>query len=61
MKSVNPDVLENLNKSLHEKMLTQNTENSQNMDGRGVLAQILKRMDVGVTVKVMQCLFEVGD
>ena len=58
MKSVNPDVLENLNKSLHEKMLTQNTENSQNMDGRGVLAQILKRMDVGAESSIINTLSE---
>lgn len=47
MKPVAPAVIEQLNKSLHEKMMTQNTENSQNLDGRGVLAQILKRMDPG--------------
>ena len=58
MKSVNPDVLENLNKSLHEKMLTQNTENSQNMDGRGVLAQILKRMDVAAETSIINTLSE---
>ncbi|MDY3759385.1 MAG: FliG C-terminal domain-containing protein [Treponema sp.] len=58
MKSVNPDVLENLNKSLHEKMLTQNTENSQNMDGRGVLAQILKRMDVAAESSIINTLSE---
>ncbi len=45
MKPVAPSVMEQINKSLQEKLLTQNTENSQNMDGRGVLAQILKRMD----------------
>lgn len=45
MKPVSPEIIENLNKSLKEKMMTQNTENSQNLDGRTALAQILKRMD----------------
>ena len=45
MKPVAPEVMANIDKALHDKMLTQNTENSQNLDGRGVLAQILKRMD----------------
>lgn len=45
MKPVNPEVLIGLDKSLHDKLLTQNTENTQNMDGRNVLAQILKRMN----------------
>lgn len=45
MKPVAPEVLDNLDKSLYEKMMTQNTENSTHIDGRSVLAQILKRMD----------------
>ena len=44
MKSVAPEVMKEIDHSLHEKLLTQNTENSQTLDGRGVLAQILKRM-----------------
>lgn len=44
MKSVAPEVMKEIDHSLHEKLLTQNTENSQALDGRGVLAQILKRM-----------------
>ena len=45
MKPVAPMILESVSKSLYEKMLSQNTENMQNLDGRGVLAQILKKMD----------------
>lgn len=45
MQSVSPEVMKEIDHSLHEKLLTQNTENSQNLDGRGVLAQILKRMN----------------
>lgn len=45
MKPVSPVILESVSKSLYEKMLSQNTENTQYLDGRGVLAQILKKMD----------------
>ncbi|MBQ3687247.1 MAG: flagellar motor switch protein FliG [Treponema sp.] len=45
MKNVAPQVMESVSKSLHEKMLSQNTEVSQSLDGRNVIAQILKRMD----------------
>ncbi len=44
MKQVSPEVIAEIDKSLHEKLLIQNTESSQNLDGRNVLAQILKRM-----------------
>lgn len=44
MESVLPDVIEQIAKNLRQKMLIQNTENSQHLDGRSVLAEILKRM-----------------
>ncbi len=56
MKPVSPEIMSNIDKSLHEKMLTQNTENSQNLDGRGVLAQILKRMDPLVEQSIIKNL-----
>lgn len=58
MKSVSPEVLESVDKSLHEKLLTQNTENSNNLDGRGILAQILKRMDISSEDKIIESLSE---
>lgn len=58
MKPVAPEVLAEIDKSLHEKLLTQNTENSQNMDGRGVLAQILKRMNPSVENSIINTLSE---
>lgn len=45
LRPVSPEVLRQIDKSLHEKLLTQNTENSHSLDGRGVLAEILKKMD----------------
>ena len=56
MKPVAPAVLESVNKSLHEKLLMQNTENTQNLDGRGVLAQILKRMDPQAETSIIATL-----
>lgn len=58
MQKVAPEVIANIDKSLHEKMLTQNTENSQNLDGRGVLAQILKRMDPSAEGNIINALSE---
>lgn len=58
MKPVAPKVLAEIDKSLHEKLLTQNTENSQNMDGRGVLAQILKRMNPSAENSIINTLSE---
>lgn len=58
MKPVAPEVLAEIDRSLHEKLLTQNTENSQNMDGRGVLAQILKRMNPSAENSIISTLSE---
>lgn len=58
MKPVSPAVIESIDKSLHQKMLAQNTENSQNLDGRGALAQILKRMDPGAEQNIINNLSE---
>lgn len=56
MKPVAPSVMEQIDKSLREKMLTQNTENSQNLDGRNVLAQILRRMDPTTEYQILGTL-----
>lgn len=45
MKSVELASLKTLDSALHEKLLAQNTAPSQKLDGRSVLAEILKRMD----------------
>lgn len=44
MEKVAPEVMIQIGKTLQEKMLAQNTENSDSLDGKNVLAQILKRM-----------------
>ena len=58
IKPVAPEVLAEIDRSLHEKLLTQNPENSQNMDGRGVLAQILKRMNPSAENSIINTLSE---
>ena len=58
MKSVQPEVLENLHKALYQKLLTQNTENSSHLDGKLALAQILKRMDPLAEQKVIKSISE---
>lgn len=58
MKPVAPEVLAEIDKNLHEKLLTQNTENSQNLDGRGVLAHILKRMNPSAENSIINTLSE---
>ena len=56
MQSVSPEVMKEIDHSLHEKLLTQNTENSENLDGRGVLAQILKRMNPSAEYGILDVL-----
>ncbi len=56
MKPVAPMILESVSKSLYEKMLSQNTENTQYLDGRGVLAQILKKMDPSAESSIIASL-----
>lgn len=58
MQSVSPEVMKEIDHSLHEKLLTQNTENSDNLDGRGILAQILKRMNPSSENTIINVLSE---
>jgi len=46
MEPVLPEVLRRVDQSMHEKALAVNTEKANIVDGRGILAQILKRMTV---------------
>lgn len=53
MKPVMPEILTKIDRTLHDKMLTQNTEKTQLLDGRNALAQILKRMDPSAEEKIL--------
>ncbi len=58
MKPVLPEILQKIDRSLHDKMLTQNTEKSQLLDGKNALAQILKRMSPSAEEKILGSLSE---
>lgn len=58
MKPVLPEILQKIDRSLHDKMLTQNTEKSQLLDGKNALAQILKRMTPSAEEKILGSLSE---
>ena len=44
MEPVHPEVLRRVDQAMHEKSLAQTTEKAENVDGRNVLAMILKKM-----------------
>jgi flagellar motor switch protein FliG len=46
MKAMDPDVIRRVNLSMHEKLLALDTAKSDQVDGRGALAEILKKMPV---------------
>lgn len=56
MEPVNPDILRRLDQAMHEKSLNQTIEKAENIDGRNVLAQILKKMDVGAENDILSYL-----
>ena len=58
MQRVTPDVLENTAKSLKEKLLTQNTESSDRIDGKNILAEILRRMNPEYEDTIIKSLSE---
>lgn len=45
MEPISPEVLRRVDHAIHEKVSTVNTERTNTLDGRGALAQILKKMD----------------
>ncbi|MCQ2587270.1 MAG: flagellar motor switch protein FliG [Treponema sp.] len=56
MEPVNPDILKRVDKAMHEKSLNQTVERAENIDGRNVLAQILKKMDIGTENDILEYL-----
>lgn len=46
MQSVSPDVLDRIDRTMHEKSLAVNDEKTSSIDGRDILSQIIKRMDI---------------
>lgn len=56
MKAIDPETLRRVDKSMHEKVLAINTQKADRIDGRGALADILKRMDVSMENSILSSL-----
>lgn len=56
MKSISPEVIHRIDKSLHEKALSFSAEKSENIDGRNALAEILKHMSAGSEKNILNNL-----
>lgn len=59
-KKVSPDVLRRVDKAIHEKSLKQLDIKTNQIDGRGVLAEILKKMDFRSEQDIIESL-RIGD
>ena len=58
MEKINPDVIKRIDKSLHQKSLKQTSEKAESIDGKNVLAQILKKMDPKSESEIINVLSE---
>lgn len=56
MQKVSPDVIQAIDKTIHEKASKQVRDDSLRIDGRGALAQILKRMDLDAEQEILSSL-----
>jgi len=56
MEPVNPEVIRRVSQAMQEKAQHQVTEKSENIDGRNALAQILKKMDFGTEIDILNDL-----
>lgn len=58
MEKISPDVIKRIDKSLHQKSLKQTSEKAESIDGKNVLAQILKKMDPKSESEIINVLSE---
>ncbi len=56
MKKISPDVIQAIDKTIHAKAKAQVRDDSLHIDGRGALAQILKRMELGAEQEILDNL-----
>ena len=56
MESVSPEVLRRVDQAMHEKAVNQNIDETENIDGRNALAQILKKMDLHSENEILENL-----
>ncbi len=60
MKPVAPEVIKEIAKTIEKKFQAQNTEQSQSLDGKSILAEILRRMDPAQETSLIKTLAD-GD
>ena len=58
MTTISPDVLRRVDQAMHEKVLTANTSAADSIDGRGALAEILKKMSPNAEKDILYSLAE---
>ena len=58
MKAMDPEAVRRVDKAMHEKMKAIDTNHSETMDGRGALAEILKRMSSSAENEILASLEE---
>ena len=56
LKSMDPEAVRRVDKAMQEKLKTVGTDHSESMDGRGALAEILKRMPVSAENEILDSL-----
>lgn len=56
MQSISPEVLKRMDQTIHEKLKSLNLSAAQKTDGRGALAQILRKMDPNVEQSILDTL-----
>lgn len=56
MKAMDADVIRRVNLSMHEKLLSMDAKKSDQIDGRGALAEILKKMSVADENSILNTL-----
>ena len=56
MKSISPEVLKRMDQTIHEKLKALNLSAAQKTDGRGALAQILRKMDPNMEQSILDTL-----
>lgn len=58
MEAISPDVIHKVDEAIHKKSLKQTSTKAENIDGRNVLAQILKKMDLSAENDIINYLSE---
>lgn len=56
MEAVSPEIIQRLDQAMHEKSLHLEIDDSENIDGRNALAQILKKMDLSAEHDILSYL-----